>query len=397
MVLDGEILQLPLTQLLTNHSPMARAVQVQPQKIGFGPLPLADLTGLLMAAGSTMPTLTLHLLTQVFLELQGKASLTSAQPLSHPLEVMRAHSRLRQFPQQRHQRTDRLLKLISTTQIAISQGLLDLPVEPERCLIQQRPVIASAVVFKELIRILTRGQVKNPQLQLALKRELLHLTDRSIRRTNPSTISIEIEHDALAVGNATQLGDLLTAEGRPERGHRIGDSGSVKGDDIEIPFNNHGAVILSDGIGCLIKAKEVFSLLKHLCFWGVEILRLAAIEAATAKTDHTPLTVVNRHDDAMTKTVVEPITSLTRNHQSSRFEQFRSQSLHLLQMLQQAIPLIRGITQFKCVLDGRTESTLFREVVEGLLTSRTPQLTAKPAGSEGQSALELVATRELLA
>mgnify|MGYP007000277187 len=75
----------------------------------------------------------------------------------------------------------------------------------ERRLIQKRPVIASAVVFKELIRILTRGQVKNAQLQLTLKRELLHLTDRSIRRTNPSTICIEIEHDALAVRNATQL------------------------------------------------------------------------------------------------------------------------------------------------------------------------------------------------
>ena len=253
------------------------------------------------------------------------------------------------------------------------------------------------MVFKELIRILPGGQVKNAQLQLALKRELLHLTDRSIRRTNPSTISIEIEHDALAVGNATQLGDLLTAEGRPERCHRIGDSGSVKGDDIEIPFDNHGAVILSDGIGRLIKAKEVFSLLKHLRFWRVEVFRLAAIEAATTKTDHAPLAVVNRHDDAVTKTVVEPIAPLTGNHQSSRFEQVRRQSLHLLQMVQQAIPLIRGITQLKRVLDGRTQSTLFGEVIERLLTSRTAQLGAKPTRSEGQSALELVATRELLA
>ena len=82
---------------------MARAVQVQPQQIGFGPLPLADLTRLLMATGSAMPTLTLYLLAQVFLQLQSKASLTSAQPLSHPLEVMGAHGRLGQFPQQGHQ------------------------------------------------------------------------------------------------------------------------------------------------------------------------------------------------------------------------------------------------------------------------------------------------------
>ena len=203
------------------------------------------------------------------------------------------------------------------------------------------------MVFEELIRILTGGQVKDPQLQLALKRELLHLADRSIGRTNASAISIKIEHDALAVADATQLGDLLTAEGRTERGHRIGDSRSVEGNDIEIPFDNHGAVILSDGIGRLIKAKEVFPLLKQLRFWRVEIFRLAAIEAATAKTDDAPLTVVNGHDDAVPKTVIEPIASLTGHDQSSSFEQVRSQPLHLLQMLQQAIPLIRGITQFK--------------------------------------------------
>ena len=66
-------------------------------------------------------------------------------------------------------------------------------------------------------------------------------------------------------------------------------------------------------------------------------------------------------------------------------------------MRQQAIPLIRGVTQFKRVLNSRTECAFFREVLEGPLTGGAPQLTAKPAGGEGQSALELVSTRELLA
>ena len=70
MMRNGEILQLPLAQLLTDHSARAGAVQIQPQEIRFTAFPLPSFTRLLMTAGSTMPALAFHLLTQILLQLK---------------------------------------------------------------------------------------------------------------------------------------------------------------------------------------------------------------------------------------------------------------------------------------------------------------------------------------
>ena len=68
---------------------------------------------------------------------------------------MGSNRRLGQFSQQSDQsRHRRLLKLIGLGQIAVAQGLLDLPVEPERRLIEQSPVITRTVILQKLIRIL---------------------------------------------------------------------------------------------------------------------------------------------------------------------------------------------------------------------------------------------------
>ena len=67
---DGEILQFAFAQLLANRGPMPRAVQIQPQQIGLTALPLPGFTRLLVTAGAPMPTLALHLLAQVVLELK---------------------------------------------------------------------------------------------------------------------------------------------------------------------------------------------------------------------------------------------------------------------------------------------------------------------------------------
>ena len=50
-------------------------MQIQAQQLGFSPLPQRGITGLLVATGAAMPTLTFDLLTQVFLKLQRHAGL----------------------------------------------------------------------------------------------------------------------------------------------------------------------------------------------------------------------------------------------------------------------------------------------------------------------------------
>ena len=141
MVLQREVFEVALTQLLTDRRPMTRAMQVQTQKISLATFPLTGFTGLFVTAGSTVPTLALDLLTEVLLELQSETPLAAAQPFGNTLEVVSANSGLRQFAQQCNQGTDGLLKLIGLAQITVSQHLIDLPIQPKRCLVEQGLVL----------------------------------------------------------------------------------------------------------------------------------------------------------------------------------------------------------------------------------------------------------------
>ena len=99
VVLQRKVFEVALTQLLTDRRPMARAMQVQTQKISLATFPLAGFTGLFVTAGSTVPTLALDLMTEVLLELQSETTLATAQPFGNTLEVMGANSGLGQFAQ----------------------------------------------------------------------------------------------------------------------------------------------------------------------------------------------------------------------------------------------------------------------------------------------------------
>ena len=104
---NGEILQFAFAQFLANRGPMPGAMQVQPQQIGLTALSLSGFAGLLVTAGAPMPTLALHLLAQVVLELKRQPSLPTTESLRHPLEVVGAHGGLGQFAQQPHQGRNR--------------------------------------------------------------------------------------------------------------------------------------------------------------------------------------------------------------------------------------------------------------------------------------------------
>ena len=47
-------------------------------------------------------------------------------------------------------------------------------------------------------------------------------------------------------------------------------------------------------------------------------------------------------------------------------------------MLEQTIPLIRGIAELEGLHRGFTQATLIAQVLKGLFAGRTLQLTAKP-------------------
>ena len=161
------------------------------------------------------------------------------------------------------------------------------------------------MVAQELIGILAGGKMEDTQLQLPLQGELFDLTNGSVGRTDASAICIEIENDALAVGAARQLRDLLAAQRCAQRGHSIGDTGGMESDHIEIPLHNNSTVLLPNGIGRLVETEKVLAFLKDLCFRGIEIFRFTAIKTASTEADHATLTVMDGDDDAMTKTVVE--------------------------------------------------------------------------------------------
>ena len=270
-----------------------------------------------------MPTLPLNLLTQIFLQLQGKSPLASTEPFRRPLEVVGAHGGLGQLAQQTHQGGDGLLELISAAEIPFRQSLIDLPVQPQRCLIQQCPVLPGAVILQELIRILAGRKVQNTKFQLPLHGQLLHLTDRAVGGPHAGAIRIEIEHNAFAVAHPTKLGDLLIAQGRAEGGHRIGDAGSMQGDHIEITLHHHRPVVATDRVRGLVEPEQMLAFLKQLRLRGIQIFGFTAVEAAATEADHPALPVVDRHHHPMTKPVVEAIATLAWHHQPRRLQQIR--------------------------------------------------------------------------
>ena len=251
-----------------------------------------------------------------------------------------------------------MLELIRAGQITALQHLIDLPVQPERCLIQQGSVLTRTMLFEELIRVLAGGQLQHPQLQLTLQSKLFHLTDGALGSAHTGAIGVEIEDQPFAIAAPAQLGDLLAAKGRAKGCHSIGDAGGMEGNHIEIALHHHSAIVFANRIHGLIEAKEVLPFLKHLRFGGVEVLGLTAIEAAATEADDPPLPIADGHHHAMAKTVVEAIATPAWHHQTGRFQQLRVQPFHLLQMVEQPIPTLRGVPQTEALQRGFAETAL---------------------------------------
>jgi hypothetical protein len=94
----------------------------------------------------------------------------------------------------------------------------------------------------------------------------------------------------------------------------------------------------------------------------------------------------------MAKTVVKAIPPLARHHQPRRFEQFRSESLHLLEMLGQTIQLIRGVSETELLQRRLPQPPFLLQIGEGHRAAAAFQLTAEPAGCQGESPLHRLTT-----
>ena len=171
----------------------------------------------------------------------------------------------------------------------------------------------------------------------------------------------------------------------------------MEGNHIEVALHHHGPVVLADGGAGPLEAEEVLALLEQLRFGGVEVFGLAAIEAAATEADHPPLAVLDRHHHPMAEAVVETIPPLAGHHQPGGFQQLRAQPLHLLQVGQQAIPLLGGVAELEGLQGGLTEAPAIAQIGQGRGTNRAAQLAAEPAGRQGEHLVELLAAGELLA
>ena len=144
----------------------------------------------------------------------------------------------------------------------------------------------------------------------------------------------------------------------------------MKGDHIEIALHHHRLIGAADRIGGAVEAKEVPPLLKHLGLRGVEVLRLGPIEAAATEADHPALPVADRHHHPLPEAVVVAVAPLTGHHKACRLKQFRLQSLHLLQMAQQAIPALRRIAELEGFQGGLVEPALVAQIGQGCSSLR---------------------------
>ena len=92
----------------------------------------------------------------------------------------------------------------------------------------------------------------------------------------------------------------------------------------------------------------------------------------------------------MAKAVIEATSTLARHNETRRFQQLRSQSLHLLKMGQQTIPLIRCVAELKRVLSREAESPNVTEVRASLQAALSQKLAAEPASSQSRGALQFL-------
>ena len=136
--------------------------------------------------------------------------------------------------------------------------------------------------------------MKHLWLELPLKGQLFHLTNGAIGSMNTGTVSIEIEHDALAIAAAAQLGDLLTAQGRAQGRHGIGHASGMQGDHIEVTPTTtaRSSLRIADAAR---SGRTGACPSQRPRFRGVEVLGFGAVKAAAAETDHPTLTVLDRH------------------------------------------------------------------------------------------------------
>ena len=109
-----------------------------------------------------MPALSFDLLAKILLELKGESGLATAQSFGNTLQVMGANSGLRKFPQQGNEIRNGLLELIGTVEITTFQGLLDLPVQPERSLIEKSAVVTRSMRLEKFVGVLSRMEVEDP-------------------------------------------------------------------------------------------------------------------------------------------------------------------------------------------------------------------------------------------
>ena len=262
----AEVFLLPAPQVLADLPPQLGAMQIQQQDFRLGPFLDAPRGGGVPAAGAPVPTLAFHLLAQIVFQLQRQPRLPAGEAFRHLLQVAAAHGALGEFAQQRHQGRHRLLELIALGEIATGQHLLDLPIEPERSGLQQGTVAGRAMEAQVVIGVLAVGELEHAQIQLALQGQVLDLSDGPLRRPHTGPVGVEVEHQPLAVAAATELGDLLLAEGCPQGGHRMADARRMEADGIEIALHHHRQIGAPDRIRRPIQGKEMEAFGKHLRF-----------------------------------------------------------------------------------------------------------------------------------
>ena len=140
-------------------------------------------------------------------------------------------------------------------------------------------------------------------------RGLVDELHRTLGRTLTSLVAVkhaDDARDALALHEP----DVIYAEGRPQRRHRIGEAGLVHGDDVGVALADDGRPGCRHGLLGAVVGKEVLALVEDRGVTGVEVLGrvVGRTQDAAAKGDGPALLVV----DGEHRPVVEPVGKAPR-------------------------------------------------------------------------------------
>src|SRR6266511_3359032 len=235
------------------------------------------------------------------------------------------------------------------------------------------------------VRVVARRQLDDLDAQALVEKDLEALAGGLLSRL----VLVEVQDHPL--DEAMEEPAVPGREGGPAGGHRLLDAGLQRPRHVEVPFHEDDPALAPRGVLGPRQAVERPALLVDRGLGGVQVLRLAAVQAARAEGHHLTGLAQDREDRAVAEPVVVPVLALALEHEPRREEDLRRELA--AQRAQEVVPGVARRPR-PDALQGLLLEPAAEQVLPGLGARGGPEVPGEVLGGrlhEGQDLLALLA------